>query len=209
MWHAQTIGAYARTSQEAYDNAVETWNTLGSLGWTLNAVCGLLGSQEWEGGYNPWRWQYDQVLSITDTQTIATSRNHGYGLVQFTPAGKYIYDTNAQAFSEYNPNFSDHAGQPTDGIAQLKFINGYADYYSTTAYPLSYSDFKASTQTPEYLASAWLYNYERPGDPSATESDRRTAARYWYQVLQGLPPVPPVPTGSSKFKWWLYTRRRF
>ena len=209
MWHAKVTGAYASSSQEAYDNSVETWNTLGSLGWTLNAVCGMLGSQDWESGYNPWRLQYDQVLSITDTQTIATSRNHGYGLVQFTPAGKYIYASQAQAFPEYNPNFSDHTGQPTDGIAQLKYINGYADYYPTTAYPLSFSEFKQSTQTPEYLASAWLHNYERPLDPSATESDRRASARYWYQVLQGLPPIPPTPTGSNKFKWWLYLRRRF
>ena len=75
---------------------------------------------------------------------------------------------------------------------------------------LSFSEFKVSTQTPEYLAGAWVYNYERPADPSATIAGRREAARYWYQVLQGLPPIPPVPpTGSSKFKWWLYLRRRF
>lgn len=209
MWHAKLTGAYAETSQEAYDNCVEVWNVLGSLGWTLNAVCGVLGNQNWESGYNPWRWQYDQVLSTNDQYIIEHDRNHGYGLFQFTPAGKYIYDSNAQAYPEYAPNFSNQAGQPTDGIAQLKFVNTYADYYSTSAYPLSYSDFKASTQLPEYLASAWLYNYERPEDPSATESDRQASARYWYQVLQGLPPVPPTPTSSSKYKWWLYLRRRF
>lgn len=210
-WQAKITGAYGRTSTEAYDNAVEVWNTLGSLGWSLNAVCGLLGNQEYESGYNPWRWESDDVLPH-NSPLIPSSRVHGYGLFQFTPSGKYILDPNAQAYAEYAPNFSDQTGQPTDGIAQLKFMDEYGDYISTSAYPLSFSQFKVSTDTPEYLAGAWVYNYERPADPSATIAGRRESARYWYQVLQGLPPIPPIPptpTSSSGFKWWKFCRRRF
>lgn len=206
-WNAKNTGGYYRESTEAYDNCVECWNVLGSRGWTLNAVSGLLGSQEYESAYNPWRWESDVVLPH-NSPLIPSSRTHGYGLFQFTPSGKYILDGNAQSYPEFAPNFSDQAGLPTDGIAQLKFMDEYGDYIPTRAYPLSFSQFKVSTDTPEYLAGAWVYNYERPASPSATIAGRREAARYWYQVLQGLPPIPPgpVPGEGKKFKFWLYGR---
>ena len=97
----------------------------------------------------------------------------------------------------YAPNFSDVAGDPNDGYAQLYAVeNQTGQYYSTTAYPLSYADYKASTLGADYLASAWMYNYERPnttippGDPGH-EQRRRNAALYWFDVLRGVTPGPP------------------
>lgn len=205
-WHTKISGGYAKESQEAIDNANEIYAILSQRGWTKNAVAGLLGNVGTESGYNPWRWQGDNIQSTSESPWT----NIGYGLFQFTPGGKYINDPNARAIEGYGPNFSDRAGSTFDGYAQTVYIDGYADYYATSRYPLSYDAFKASDASPDYLASAWLYNYERPADPGATEATRRQDALYWWDVLTGGEPTPPPgpgPSGTSG-KWWIYMRRR-
>ena len=210
-WYAKSIGSYDRTSNEAIENANNIYGTLYSRGWTVNAVCGVLGNMGAESGYNPWRWQGDNVGASTGDPWT----NIGYGLVQFTPASKYISDPNAQALSGYAPNFSDKSGNPSDGYAQTLFFDQYADYYATTSYPLSYADFKQSTDSPAYLARAWLYNYERPKKPGATEAARAENAEYWYTVLTGEEPPPdpgpgPTPTPElGKGKWWIYMKPKW
>ena len=207
-WHAKAKGAYAEASSEAKDNALEIYGILAARGWTINAVCGLLGNMGHESGYNPWRWQSDRLGASTGSPWT----NKGYGLVQFTPASKYI--NNARGISGYGPNFSDKTGLASDGYAQIIYVDENADYYATSTYPLSYAEFKASTENPAYLASAWLYNYERPADPAATEQARQTSANFWYQVLSGETPPPdpgppPVIVGSSRrLPLWMYSTKR-
>lgn len=200
-WHCKPLRAYARDSEEAQENARMIYSVLSAKGWTVNAICGMLGNQGHESGYNPWRWQND----VRGTVTGSPWKDMGYGLVQFTPASKYIDDPAAQAFPGYGPNFLEGGGSLGDGNAQLLFIDAYADYYSTSSYPLSYAEFKASKADAGYLASAWLYNYERPGDPSATEAARREEAGYWWGILSGETPIPPTPTPTGKgSKFWVY-----
>lgn len=189
-WHVKERGGYTNTSSEAYDNALRIYSILSGYGWTLNAVCGFLGNVSYESGLNPWRWQTDKIGTSTGTPW----KSSGYGLVQFTPAAKYIDDSRAQSFDGYGPNYSDKQGNGNDGNAQLEFIDRYADYSKTASYPLTYSEFKASTESAEYLAAAWLYNYERPADPSASIAARQSYAKYWHEILSG---VTPAPTGGS------------
>lgn len=202
VWHSKTIGGYGTSDSEAQDNAIMTYSVLSQRGWTLNAIAGLLGNIQYESELNPWRWQGDVIQSQYGTS--------GYGLVQFTPATKYIQDSRAQALPDYAPHASDLTGNANDGTAQLQFVDLYADYYASTAYNLSYSDFKASTNAPEWLASAWLYNYERSGNPSGSESTRRAYARLWYDYLSTVSPVP-VPPVVRKRKmpvWMMISKRR-
>lgn len=190
-WHCKTTGAYSYDSVEAQDNVLAMVDILvGEYGWTKNAVAGLAGNQFAESGFNPWRWQSDSVQPTTASPWT----DIGYGLFQFTPAGKYI--NNASSYSGYGPNFSNQAGLITDGEAQLRYINDNADYYATTAYPLSFEEFKQSTESGGYLALAWLYNYERPADPSATASQRESQGNYWLEYIGGY-----TPSGGKK---WLY-----
>lgn len=191
VWHAQSIYGYAKTSNEAFENAIMMFNILIPLGWTVNAVAGILGNMEIESGYNPWRWQGDDILASTDP-SIDTSTSHGYGLFQFTPAGKYIHSPYAMADSDYAPNFSDVTGNPNDGSAQLRFVDAHADYIPSQTYPITYADFKTSTAGADYLASAWMHNYERPASYS-TEQTRRDCALWWYNTLS-----PYTPTGLRK-----------
>lgn len=191
-WHAKPYGGYPRESQEAFDNAICVYNLLTSLGWTLQAMCAFWGNVEAESTYNPWRWENDYIHSSNDD----LSQTGGYGLVQFTPSGKYIYDPNAQSNIGYGPNFSDWTGNVFDGDSQCRFINDYADYEINAGYnyPITYDEFKTGYYSPEYLAKAWLHNYERPGDQSeAVENYRAMLARYWYDILIEYDPSEPIP----------------
>ena len=181
-WHCKTSGAYSRTSKEAIDIAAEIYSVLYKQGWTVNAVAGLLGNIGYESGYNPWRWQNDNIGASDGSPW----KNKGYGLVQFTPASKYI--NSAMSTPGYGPNFSDQPGRITDGNSQMIYLDGYADYYPTKAYPMTYAEYKKSTNDAGTLAVTWLYNYERPADPASTEAARREAGLYWFDVLGGITP---------------------
>ncbi len=189
-WHAKTYGAYARSSTEAFENAICVYNLLTSLGWTLQAMCAVYGNIEAESGYNPWRWEGDSVPSSNE------SPDYGYGFPQFTPSSKYIYDDNAQANTGYGPNYTDWSGNIFDGDSQLRFIDEYADYSTDNpyGYNITYDEFKTGYYSPEYLAKAWLHNYERPGDQSTeVEEYRASIARYWYDLLIEYDPSDPIP----------------
>lgn len=215
-WHAKIRYAYSRTSEEAIENAMCIYDLLHGFGWTLNAISGVLGNIGNEGGYNPWRWYGDNVLAYNDTTWQTTS---AYGLVQFHPPSKYISDSRAQAMSGYGPNFSDRVGNVTDGRAQMEFVNYYADYAQTTAYPISYTDYKISVDTPENCALIWVYNYERPGTLTPQEENARSSeARYWYDLLSQydpdvpptppIPPTPPTPIPKRKMPVWMMALKR-
>lgn len=206
-WSAKIRGAYAREDTEAIDNALCCYGALYHRGWGLNAICGVWANIGFEGGYNPWRWESDDVLSENDP-LIDTSRQHGYGLVQFTPSGKYLHDSRARANQFYAPNYLDKTGRPEDGYSQLFFIDKYADYYPTTTYPLSYASYKTTNASPEDCASIWMHNYERPGSYGG-ESLRRSAARYWYDLLSTYE-VPDSPeSDAKKFKIMFYLKPKW
>ena len=193
-WTVKTKGGYEETSAEALNNSTLIYQFLAARGWSLNAVCGILGNIGHESGYNPWRWQSDQVLSSTSPSLESTS--HGYGLFQFTPFkngsdARYYY-AGGQKYSGYGPNYSDKAGSVTDAEAQLMFMNANdsGGYIPTQSYPLSFAQYKTSTDSAADLASAWLRNYERPAS-FATEGVRRKTAEYWFAKLSGT----PTPSG--------------
>lgn len=193
-WHNKTIDGYSRDSTEAIDNAKMIYSILSGLGWTLNAVCGVLGNMGYESNYNPWRWQGDDILSSGDSPW----NDHGYGLVQFTNTiinGTQVtkYLSNGSSYTGYGPAFSDTTPSSLEGQAQMNYLNSEADYYSRTAWPLTYSQYKISTLSPEYLAKTWLHNYERPSNAGTTvENNRASEARYWWNTLSGTSPEEPT-----------------
>ena len=182
-WHCKAIGAYARESSEAYDNALMAWSILSSRGWGLLGFCGMWGNVGSESGWNPWRWQGDAVLPVGDPR-IYYQNGHAYGLVQWDEASKYI------------DGGSDRQGGLTDGTAQLNFLDDTAvssgQYYPNPNHPyqISYDNYKASTidnYSIDWITHAWFWNYER-----GTWDDQRTvSATYWYNVLSDVPPTPP------------------
>ena len=154
------------TMDEMKINATYVAQFLLARGWTLNAITGMLGNMQTESNINPRIWQN---LDSGNTSL-------GFGLVQWTPATKLISWCNENGLSY------------TDIDAQLNRIiwelENKKQYYKTDSYPLTFKEFSVSTETPEYLAYAFLNNYERPADRN--QPNRQTQARYWYDYLIAL-----------------------
>lgn len=147
---------------EMQNNALLFYDNLKRMGASLNLIAGILGNAVTESTINPGRGE--------------VGGGGGFGLLQWTPASKLIDWCNANGLNY------------TDGDAQCARIayekNVGIQWGATGSYPLSFAEAWTSSQSPEYLASAFLYNYERPADPLATEYSRRSDARYWYDYLQ-------------------------
>lgn len=224
-WQAKPYGGYDKESDEAKANAELIAGILTKDGWSINAVCAILGNLQGESGLNPWRWESDNVPTIAEFQSWDSeeAKTHGYGLFQFTPASKYI--NHAQSYYGYSPHFADSAGNTTDGQAQINYfkntaddswLGGLYDYYYPefiaigvnidTFYFLSFDEFKTSTLTPAELAGAFELKYERPSAEAGASSynTRATTANYWYEYFEQHPPTPPIPTQKHHFKFYLY-----
>lgn len=166
------------TLAEMQVNARYIYQFLSSRGWTLNAIAGMLGNFQKESTINPGIWQ-----SLDEGNTSL-----GYGLVQWTPATKYLDWCTSEGL------------EPSDmDSALLRIIyeleNGL-QYYPTDDYPETFSQFKTSTKSAYYLGMAFVYNYERPA--SAT-SERGENAQYWYDYL--LPFAGgSVPSGGHEWR---------
>lgn len=179
------------SKSEMQNNAELIWGYFNDVGWTMESVAGMLGNMQSESSVNPGIWQ-----------DLKVNYNMGFGLVQWTPATKYIN----WAGSNYQ-----HGYLQCSRI--LWELNNRQQWISTSAYPLSFAEFAKSTETPEYLAQAFLKNYERPENQN--QPIRSTQAREWYNFLggSGPPPDPPdppePPTGNwPKGKLWMYMKRR-
>lgn len=153
--------------EEMRVNALYIWDYLGSRGWSRNAVAGMLGNMQTKSTINPGIWQ-----GLNEGQGPA------FGLVQWDPYTKY---TNWCDDRGLEPSHMDSALQRI--IWELE--NG-EQYYKTDSYPLTFQEFKVSTQNANYLGMAFLNNYERPADRN--QPSRGTQAEYWYDVLAGHTP---------------------
>lgn len=183
-------GNFYLNTEQMFTNAYYLYGALSSQGWTLEAICGFLGNTQVESTHNPGIYQ---DLNTTHPQPW------GYGLVQWTP-----YD----AYWKWCEDNGYQKDTMEGAIARLNYerANGL-QYYPTTAYPETFNEYIKSTKEPEYLAYAWLNNYERP--ENINQPIRKTYARYWYEQFQGLTPPnpdPPTPLKSTKMPLWLYLR---
>lgn len=186
---------------EMQNNAHIITAFFGLRGWTPNAIAGLLGNMQSESTINPGIWESLNEDNISG----------GFGLVQWTPASKYI------------DWVSDTVYPLEDGFGQLIWIDEETvpsgQWVQTDDYPITFEEFKTSTETPEYLASAFLKNFERAG--VEVEEERRTQASYWYSYINSLPdidfpdvpsepdePITPSKKKRKKFNFILFNRQR-
>lgn len=165
-------------------NAVYIYKAFKDKGWTLNAVAGMLGNMQRESTLNPGIWQSNNVGNTSG----------GYGLVQWTPATKYI---------NWLLPGSD-ASTMDNNISRILYeLENGLQWISTEQYPMSFEEFTTSNQRPEDLASVFLYNYERAG--VAAENERRENALNWYLYLGGI--FPPYEVKPHRFPWVLYANK--
>ena len=165
-------------------NAEYIYKALKDKGWTLNAVAGMLGNMQRESTLNPGIWQNNDVGNTTG----------GYGLVQWTPATKYI---------NWLLPGSD-ASTMDNNISRILYeLENNLQWISTELYPMSFKEFTTSTQRPEDLASVFLYNYERAG--VSAENERRENALNWYLYLGGN--LPNYEVKPHRFPWVIYANK--
>ncbi len=168
---------------EMETNARYIWNYLGSRGWSMGAVAGMLGNMETESTINPGIWE-----------GLKANEGPGFGLVQWTPYTKY---TNWCESRGMDPGEMDSALQRIE----YELENGL-QYYPTSNYPETFAQFKVSTKDPYYLGMAFLANYERP--KVSNQPKRGTQAEEWYEFLSGLPaPVDPSSKKKRGLPLWL------
>lgn len=160
---AWTISNNYLTESQMQGNALEVYNFFSARGWSLNAIAGMLGNMERESNINPGLWQSLNYGNYSG----------GYGLVQWTPATNYTDWASANGYSITDPQ-----GQMI-WIDTVTVSSG--QWIATSEYNLSFDAFKTSTQSPEWLASAFLKNFERAGVEA--EDERRSDARKWYDYL--------------------------
>lgn len=179
------------TQAEMENNATYIWNYLGSRGWSINAVAGMLGNMQTESTINPGLWE---GRDEGDT-------SQGFGLVQWTPATKLInWASNAGlGFAEMSTQLQRIEYELEHGI----------QYYPTKNYPETFAQYKVSTKDPYYLGMAFLANYERPAVPNQTKRGKQAQA--WYEFLSALPAPGATKIKRKALPLWmmlLATRRK-
>lgn len=105
----------------------------------------------------------------------------GYGLVQWTPASKYI---------DYIGTLNDPSTMDNNLKRIVYEVENNIQWIATSTYNYTFEEFTKSTDSAYTLAMAFLANYERPADPS--QPSRGTQAEYWYSYLGDLEPNKPT-----------------
>lgn len=174
------------SKSEMENNAVEIWNYFNAKGWTIEAVSAMLGNMETESTINP---------NIWESLTVDNSR--GYGLVQWTPATKYI----DWAGSGYE------SGAKQCERIQYEAENGIQWFSNPSAPivnpPITFKEFTKSTKDVVTLANYFLWYYEHPAE--TIQANRGEQAKAWYKFLSGVEPdVPDIPvTKRKKMPVWM------
>lgn len=171
------------TLEEMTINAQYILNAFIEKGWTKESVCGMLGNMQSESTINPGIWE----------GLNAGNMSGGYGLVQWTPASKYIDWANNEGYA-----IDDIDGQINRIVYEVE--NGL-QWISTSSFPMTFKEFTQSTDTTYNLAMVFIANYERPLEPN--QPIRGTQAEYWYTTLTGG--TNPHPTDKQKkMPLWMY-----
>lgn len=154
------------TQAEKENNAGIFYDYFSTRGWSDNAICAMLGNIESESTINSGIWQ-----SLDEGNTAG-----GYGLVQWTPAEKFL--TWARDNNYYNPD---------SNIAQFERIiyekNNFLQWIVKDEYPLTFQQFAISNESIPYLTRCFLLNYEKPAN--LVQPQRETQAQNWYNFLIG------------------------
>lgn len=193
----------ALSRDEMEINARYIWQYLGSRGWTLNAVAGMLGNIESESTMSPTRCEVGDGVDGTpmnpttdDIENYAyryyaarsegNKRFPGYGLVQWTgqlndqvPKDDWKYQKFIYWCNERNLD-------PTDIDSQLQRLfedsqNNKHFYDTGTPYDITFKEFSESTQAPYYLGGVFLACFERPANPDPETRGKQAEA--WYDFL--------------------------
>lgn len=190
-----TASAYQQT------NAQNVYNTFSALGWTLNAIAGMLGNMMYESCLDP-ACVYPKSSFPNGGATLADISNQyalsrtspAYGLVQWLGLGSTEPIANQLVSYAYR-----HGSEWYEGQIQMDRLTWEyqtpakwkpTESITSNHHQMTFAEYAASTDTPEQLAYYFMLHYE--GTYSVV-STRQANARYWYDYFSGTPPEPPEP----------------
>lgn len=153
----------AEYGESMTSNATYIFNYFSAKGWTRNAIAAMLGNMQRESTINPGLWQ----------NRDSGNTRLGFGLVQWTPAGKLINWCNTFGY-----DYSSIEAQCARIIYELE--KGL-QYRKTAKYNLTFEEFTHSKTNVRYLTNAFLKNYERAGVWALEE--RVSHAEYWFDYF--------------------------
>lgn len=165
-WH-QSNSVLDEYGPDMTANAYMVYSFFNKLGFTAEAIAGLLGNMQQESGINPGRWQ--------------GGSGPGYGLAQWDPASNYMnYATrNGIDINDADSNGEGQCQCINDGEAEGQWLpNTPTAIEHNTRY--SWAEFAQLTDVNEAVR-AFLYEYERAGTPML--QNRYTYAAYWYGII--------------------------
>ena len=196
-------------------------------GWTLNAICGMLGCMQGESTINPAFIQatnrYRLPNSAADLSDVpntvmenfykeyyqVTQKAFGIGLVQWDGYSNRG-GVNRQKLVAY---CEDNNIIWYDGWSQLYRLRGEQQYdvytqpgtffnpVTISGVQYDFSNYPYSTASPEILAAAFTAGYERNAGGVGFRDDN---ARYWYDYFSDpLNPIPVIPPSqfSDPLQW--------
>ena len=176
------IGALTEAQKQA--NSLYIYNYLTGKGWSLNAICGLLGNLEKESGINPAEWQTADKNGNGQT----TGSTSGYGLVQWTPSGTKFLKwagldaKQADVTAKNNPiHLMDK--QLEFMLLELKpktELYTWGDYKKRGPSQMTAKEYISSDLDPGVLAKVWEASFERP---SVLQRSRAVAATKWFDFI--------------------------
>ena len=169
-------------------NSQLIYNYLNNLGWTKNAIAGILGNMDVESSVNPALIENRNYHTLIDNNTCLNIPNTlGVGLVQWTGDGSTppIGQKLASFAIRNNKNWYDGELQcyrlEREYQTNIQFVPATVDGVYWT-----WNDYVYSTDTPETLAKVWQQCYERGGSDTHT---RQTKARYYYGIIGQKRPI--------------------
>ena len=190
------------TDDEMKYNALLIASVLRTAGWTNYAIAGALGNISYEGIMNPGQCEVGEGVPSGNNDR---GYSGGLGLIQWTkPSGGDINPLLRYASSKNKEWY--------DGDLQAEYIThaddfsytyGYWGWLPSSQYPnVSFSDFTQTSTSATDASNYWLYNLERPSNPSASQMVRAQKAEEWYQYIldnQYIPRLDYVGTDTLPY----------
>lgn len=200
-WNVSTEGP---TNYQIH-NATKIYNALTAYGWSISAVCGIIGNMQHESNLSPaWieetnRWRLSST-ELADVPNLVmqnfyneyyhdSRRGYGLGLCQWD--GKGITRQKLVGYCENN-GYVWYNGDAQ--MARLLYEHDHDLQWQTHTYygtSWTWNNYVTNTMTPEESARIWCGCYEISGGVQY----RQENARYWYDYFSGgpIPPTPPTP----------------
>lgn len=180
---------------EGSDDAERVYNFLVSKGWTPFQAAGIMGNMHVESGIQPMRLQGTASGVRTPAETVG-SRNTGWGLVQWTPASKFISTQNPTSAANEIGNQLQFLQDQLEGRTTSPEARAGQELRSTTSLEQAVLAFQGGpSQRVGNVVVGPYFGYERPADKIGSVSIRYNAARgYLAQYGSNAPTTDPTST---------------